>query len=79
MINPGKTHKTTGIVIALTRSKHFQDVEFKVRLDNGTVLPSHGFIYHKSLKIGDRVNCDVRFSITSDEYGIRGIRRTRRN
>lgn len=79
MINPNATSRMYGEVLELKRSRANGSLAVMVRLISGQVLHELGFIYHKSLKVGDKVVCDIGYSITSDRYGIRAIRRQRKD
>lgn len=78
MINPDRVHTAKGIVTELRRSPYNEDISLKVTLDNGHTIEEIGFVYHKTLKVGDRVSIQGRFSIMSDRYGIINVRKTKR-
>ncbi len=78
MINPNAKHANIGTVTKLERSKYRGDIYLEVTLDNGTKLNELGFLYHKTLKLGDRVTVWIGFRITSDQYGIESVRKTKR-
>ena len=75
MINPNAKHSIKGTITKLERSADREDISLEVTLDNGTTLSELGFLYHRTAKLGDRVNCIVGFTIMSDRYGIESIRR----
>lgn len=73
MINPNAKHSGTGIVTALKPSIMGGDLSITVKLLNGSEL--NGFVEHKTLKIGDMVQCTVGFRIISDQYVIESVRK----
>ena len=75
MINPNAKHKVKGIVTELSRSYN-KSLNVTVKTDCGSDLQELGFIYHKTLKVGDIVNITVGFRIVGDRYGIESIRRS---
>lgn len=77
MINPNTKHAARGTVLECRRSPYADDISIVVRLDSGTELTELGFLYHKTLKVGDRVNCTIGFRITADRFGIESVRKTR--
>ncbi len=77
MINPSQRHSAKGTVTTLRRFNYKGDIDFTIQLDNGVSLESMGFVYHKTIKIGDRVSVICRFSIMSDRYGVISVRRSK--
>lgn len=79
MINPNATSLHYGRVIEVSRSKGNNSLTLKVLLASGHMVEELGFIYHKTIKAGDLVACVIGFSIMSDRYGVKNIRRLRRD
>lgn len=77
MINPNAEFKAYGIVTAVNR-RPISGLSVEVETDHGTKLTELGFIYHRDIQVGDRVLVTIGFSIVSDRYGIRTIRKTKR-
>lgn len=79
MINPNKKHKVTGKITKLIRDDYyksgFRDLE--VTLDNGQVLEGTSTCSHKTIELGDVVECVIGFRITSDRYVVESIKRPR--
>ncbi len=75
MINPNAKHSQKGIVTHIRRNQHSTDICVDVTMENGMILSELGFLYHKTLKLGDRVNCVVGFRIVGDRYGIESLRK----
>lgn len=78
MLNPNHVSKMYGEVISLSRSPD-GSLNISVRMISGHILNELGFIRHKTLAVGDQVTCEIGYSITSDRYGIKGIRKTRKD
>lgn len=79
MINPSATSKHFGRVIEISRSSD-GSLNIQVLLESGHVLEELGFVYHKTVSLGDLVSVTVGFSIVGDRYGIKKISKvTQRN
>lgn len=75
MINPNATCTRYGYVTKLSRSRCDGSLNVTVTLSDGSQIEELGFLYDDSLRSGDTVKIDVGFSITSDRFGIKGIKR----
>ncbi len=75
MINPNAKHTRRGVVTKLSRSQYEKSLNLEVTLADGSVLNELGFIYHDSLKVGDKVRVQIGFRITSDRHGIESVRK----
>lgn len=77
MINPNEKHTITGTVTALRRDRYDKTLYLIVTDDQNREWSELGFIKHKTLKVGDRVKCEIGFSIVGDVYGIKSLRKIR--
>ena len=74
MINPNATSTHYGRVVNLTRSND-TSLNITILLESGHLINELGFIYHKTVSIGDLVQVEIGFSIVSDKYGAKKIRK----
>ncbi len=80
MINPNATSKHFGRVVEVSRSRSNDSLNIKVLLESGHMVEELGFIYHKTVSIGDLVAVVIGFSIMTDRYGIKHVAKlTKRN
>lgn len=82
VINPNAKHIRYGRVTKLKRETNplhsrCGSLDLEVTLVDGTKLNELGFVYHKTLKVGDFVLVTVGFRITSDRYGIETVRKSK--
>jgi len=75
MINPNKTYLTRGTLVEITRRKDGSIVTLTVELDSGKRLESALGVEHKTISVGERVQCWSSYRITSERYVIDKIRR----
>lgn len=78
MINPDATSRHYGRVVSLSRSRCNDSLNVEILLESGHLINELGFVYHKTLKVGDLVEVIVGFSIMSDRYGARWVRKMQR-
>lgn len=74
MINPDATCTRYGYITKLSRS-HNKSLNVTVTLPDGSTVEELGFLYDDSLRSGDTVQITIGFSIMSDRFGIKGIKR----
>ena len=77
MINPNATSNHYGRVVELSRSYN-GSLNIKVLLESGHMVEELGFIYHKTVAVGDLVSVVIGFSIMSDRYGIKHVTKLQR-
>lgn len=78
MINPNHQSQHYGRVTKLTRD-HNDSLNVTVVLVTGQTVTELGFIYHRTLKVGDVVTVTIGYSIMSNRYGIKAVRKTRKD
>jgi hypothetical protein len=78
MINPNATSTHYGRVITVTRSRCDDSLNIQIMLESGHLINELGFIYHKTVACGDLVQVTLGFSIMSDRYGAKWIRKMQR-
>lgn len=80
MINPNATATHFGRVVNLKRSLANQSLSITVLLESGHLVEELGFVYHKTLAVGDLVRCVIGFSMMTDRFGIKHVAKiTKRN
>jgi hypothetical protein len=72
MINANATSKHYGRVVKLDRSRD-GSLNIQVLLESGHLVEELGFVYHKTVAIGDLVAVTIGSSIMSDRYGVRHV------
>jgi hypothetical protein len=77
MINPNATSIHYGRVVEVSRDRS-GSLNIKVLLESGHIVEELGFIYHKTVSLGDIVIVLIGYSIVSDRYGIKAIKRMQR-
>lgn len=75
MINPNALNTLYGRVIKISRCKFNNSLNIQVLLESGHLVEELGFIFHSTLKLGDLVQATIGFSIVSDRYGVKAIKR----
>lgn len=78
MINPNATSSMYAEVLSVSTSRD-GSLNLKVLTISGHELSELGFIYHKSIKVGDLVKVEIGFSIMSDRYGVKAVRKMNKN
>jgi hypothetical protein len=69
MINPNKTHRVRNAIVTAVNATHLNWCEFRSK---GTSFG--GWIDKAKFKVGDRVNLQVKFSITMGRYIVKTAR-----